>query len=121
MFTLVKRVGEKDENLTVLLYSLLLSTNTITAIFPAKFLIAPGTFTEYPKSVSVKFFLALIFFIWYFICKKYFINKKHYDRIIIHYEKKYSSKSKQFALLGILYFAITVTTFLFLAIVLSRK
>lgn len=59
VFALVKRVGEKDENLASLLYSLLLSTNTIMLFFPLKFIIPKGALTPFPYNIITKGFFFL--------------------------------------------------------------
>ena len=119
VFKLVKRVGERDENLASSFFSILLSTNTIAVFFPLKFIIAKGTFTPYPYNVLIKVMFAFVFFIWYFICKYYFIKKENYIRIIEHYESKYPDKKVQMAIIGIVYFILTPLTFISLAMWLS--
>lgn len=120
MFSLIKRVGEKDENLASSFYAILLSTNTITFLFPLKFIILKGIFTPYPYNIIIKAMFATVFFIWYFICKNYFLNKKNYIWIIEHYEGKYPDKKLHMAIIGIMYFIFTPLTFISLAMWLSR-
>ena len=120
IFALVKRVGEKDQNLASSFYAILLSTNTITFFFPLKFIITKGTFTPYPYNILIKAIFASIFFIWYFICKNYFLKKENYIRIIEHYEGKYADNKVLMAIIGIVYFILTPLTFITLAIWLSR-
>ena len=95
MFTLIKRVGEKDENLASSFFSILLSTTTITLFFPLRFIIPKGFFTPRPYDVLLKFTLGSIFIIWYFICKYYFLKKENYLRIIASYEKYIWAKTSQ--------------------------
>lgn len=120
MFALIKRVGEKDENLASLFYSILLSTNTIAIFFPLKFIIPKEALTPYPYNVLLKVVLASVFFMWYFICKYYFLNRENYIRIIAHYESKYESQNKRMALIGIMYSLISFISFISLAMFLSR-
>ena len=120
VFALIKRVGEKDENLASLLYSLLLSTNTIMFFFPLKFIIPKGALTPFPYNVITKGIFIAIFFVWYFACKHYFLKMENYLRIISHYEERFPGKRKQMALIGIAYFLLTPLTFIVLATWLSR-
>lgn len=120
IFALIKRVGEKDENLASLFYSILLSTNSIMIFFPLKFIIPKGTFTPPPYNVLIKIILGSVFFIWYFVCKYYFLKKENYIKIITHYENKYEGQNKRMALVGITYSLITFISFISLAMVLSR-
>lgn len=119
VFTLVKRVGEKDENLASSIYAVLLSTNTIVLLFPLKFIIPKGSLTPFPYNFLTKAFFFVIFFIWYFICKNYFLKKENYIRIISHYEERFPTKKKQMALIGIAYFLLTPLIFIILAMWLS--
>jgi hypothetical protein len=121
MFALVKRVGEKDENLAAFFYSILLSTNTIIMIsFPLKLLTPKGTFTLYPYNILIKGILASVFFILYFICKYYFLKKGNYIIIIANYSKRYKGKERQMALIGVFYSIFTFVSFISLAMWLSR-
>ncbi len=120
VFTLVKRVGEKDENLASSIYSVLLSTNTIVLFFPLKFIIPKGALTPFPYNILTKVSFFIVFFVWYFICKYYFLKKENYIRIISHYEERFLGKKKQMALIGIAYFLLTPLIFIVLATWLSR-
>ena len=120
VFKLVKRVGEKDENLASSFFSILLSTNTIAFFFPLKFVIRKEFFTPYPYNVLIKAILVSIFFIWYFICKNYFLEKENYARINAYYEIKYEGKNKKMALIGFFYCLFTFISFISLAMWLSR-
>jgi hypothetical protein len=121
IFTLVKRVGEKDENLASLLYSLMLSTNTITlSLLPLKFIIPKGFFAEFPLNVLFYIIFITVFIIWYFVCKHYFLKKENYVRIISHYEEKYPTEKIRFAIIGITFFILTPTVFITIAIWLSH-
>ncbi|MFZ4456438.1 MAG: hypothetical protein ACOYOT_09475 [Bacteroidales bacterium] len=120
MFTLIKRVGEKDENLASSFFSILLSTTTITLFFPLRFIIPKGFFTPRPYDVLIKITLGSIFIIWYFICKYYFLKKENHVRIIASYEEIYLGKNKSMALLGIIYSLVTFVSFIFFAIWVSR-
>src|SRR5437868_111906 len=94
VFKLVKRVGEKDENLASLFYSILLSTNTLMILFFLKFLIPKYLLSKDPHNILLKLISSSVFFIWYFYCKHYFLNKRNYLEVINIYEKKYGSKKK---------------------------
>src|SRR4051812_34573417 len=87
VFALVKRVGEKDENLASSMHSVLLSTYTIVLFFPLKFIIPKGALTPFPYNILTKVSFFIVFFVWYFICKYYFLKKENYIRIISHYEE----------------------------------
>jgi len=120
MFALIKRVGEKDENLASLFYSILLSTNTGLILFVLRYIVPKGFFLQYPYNVLPKLMYVSILFIWYFVCKFYFLKKENYIRIIDHYENKYESQNKRMALIGITYSLITFISFISLAMFLSR-
>ena len=120
MFALIKRVGEKDENLASLFYSVLLSTNMITFLLPLKFIIPKGALTPFPYNVLTKAILIVIFFIWYFVCKYYFLKKENYVRIISHYEERFPNKKKQIAVIGIFYSIATFLSFYITAIYLAN-
>lgn len=115
MFALVKRVGEKDENLASSFYSILLSTKSILLLSVViRFSNYKVFFLEYPYSYGLKLFMGIIFIAWYFICKHYFIKKENYKRIIEYYENKLIDKNKLIAAIGILYF---IFSFLFVIII----
>ena len=120
VFNLVKRVGEKDEELASSLYSILLSTNTIAFFSPLKFIIPKGALTPFPYNVLIKVVFISIFFIWYFICKNYFLKKDNCRRIILYYDGKYANKKAQLAIIGITFFILTPSVFICLATWLSR-
>jgi hypothetical protein len=105
MFALIKRVGEKDENLASSFYAVLLSTNTLMLVALCKFYIPLHLVNQYLLKGS--FFI--FFFIWYFVCKYYFLKKENYLRIITIYEAKYKRRNKQMAVVGVFY---SITTFL---------
>ena len=109
MFALIKRVGEKDENLASLFYSVLLSTKTILLFFFLRYSEAKNIFLHYPYDRIFKIFMLIIFVAWYFVCKYYFIKKENYKKIIDFYEREYEGKNKKIALLGIVY---SISTFL---------
>jgi hypothetical protein len=120
MFALIKRVGEKDENLASSFFSILLSTNTIALLFPLKFFIQNGIFAQYPYDLLIKIILCSVFFIWYFFCKSYFLRKEKYKRIIVDKEDRYFGKNKQIAIFGILYSLFSFVSFIGLALLISR-
>ena len=117
---LPRRVGEKDETLASLFFSILLASNTIMIMFPLKFLIQKGTFDSVLLKVALKITLASIFFIWYFICKNYFLKHENYLRIIQKFAIKYKNRNKQMALIGIVYSLVTFVSFISAAFWLSR-
>lgn len=120
MFNLIKRVGEKDENLASSFFSILLSTTTIALFFPLKFIIPKGLFTLYPYSILIKITLGVVFVICYFICKYYFLKRENHTRIIVSYEEDYLGKNMSMALLGIFYSLVTFVSFISLALWISR-
>lgn len=120
MFALIKRVGEKDENLASFFYSVLLSTNVMTLSLPLKFIIPKGFFTPYPYNILIKIILGSVFVLLYFTCKSYFLEKDNHVRIILNYKIKFVDKNRQMALVGILYSFFTFVAFLVLALWLSR-
>lgn len=105
-------------NGTSLLLTMLLSTNTLMYTFPLKFVIPKGFLLPY--DAYVKLFLGSIFFIWYFILKRYFIEKKNYVWIIEKYDIKYKDRIKLIRIMGFIYLILTPISFLFLAIIISR-
>jgi len=112
MFALIKRVGEKDENLASLFYSVLLSTKTILLFLFLRYTPAKNILLQYPYGAIFKICMLLIFVVWYFVCKYYFIKKGNYKRIIELYEIKYTGKNKNIALLGIMYAICTFLLFI---------
>lgn len=118
IFRIVKRVGVKDEDLASFFYSILLATNTLMLIFPLKFIIPKGYFSVYPYNIIIKIILASVFFIWYLVCKKYFIQRLEYIRIVDLFDKKINKKTA--IKIGLLYMILTFITFIVLANILSR-
>lgn len=116
VFALVKRVGEKDENLASSFYAVLLSTNVLSVFLLFKLVIPLNL--VHPYLLKGSFFI--VFFFLYFVCKLYFLKKENYIRIISHYEGRFPNKKKQMALIGIAYFLLTPLTFIILAMWLSR-
>lgn len=112
VFALIKRVGEKDENLASLFYSVLLSTKTTLLFFFMRYTDVKNIFFNHPYDRIFKIGMLMIFVMWYFICKHYFIKKENYKRVISFYEKKYESKNKKMALLGIIYSICTFLLFI---------
>lgn len=111
VFALVKRGGEKDEVLASSFYAILLSTNTLSAFLTLRSVLPLHLINAYLLRGS--FFM--VFVIWYFACKNYFLTKGYYRRIVSCYEEKYPSKKTQAALLGIVYFLLSASTFILLA------
>lgn len=120
MFGLIKRIEVKDENLASQFYSGLLSTHTLILFFPLRYFFPKGYFTSTLNSIILKFLMASIFVIWYFICTNYFVKKKNYFRIINNYEKKYHDKKKSMATIGIVYSLFTFFSFYIIAIYIAN-
>lgn len=110
---------EMMPNGTSLLLTLLLSTNTI--LFFAiilRFSFTKGFFLPYDN--YIKIFFGSIFFIWYFILKRYFIEKENYILIIEKYDTKYKDKIKLIRIMGFLYLILTPISFIVFAIIISH-
>lgn len=120
MFALIKRVGEKDENLASFFYSILLSTQSLMFLFFLRFIFPKDFFTNNTYGIILKISLVAVFFIWYFFCRYYFLKKENYKRIIMLYEGKYPNKNSKPALIGIFYALLTFISFPVLAAVLSK-
>ena len=116
MFALIKRVGEKDENLASSFYSIMLSTNFLTLFLVSKLIFPVYLINEFLLKSS--FFI--VFFVLHFVCKFYFLKKQNYRPIIAYYDQEYTNKKKYFAVIGILYFIFSPTVFLVSAIWLSK-
>jgi hypothetical protein len=117
MLELIERVGEKNENLASFFYAILLSTNTVMLILPLK-IVFQKDFQDPPLiGYTVKVFLASIFFIWYYMCKRYFLDKGNCSAII----KRYSNNSKmKMSIIGGIYSAGTFILFISVAMILSK-
>jgi TRAP-type mannitol/chloroaromatic compound transport system permease small subunit len=121
VFKLVKRVGEKDENLAASFFSILLSTNTGMILFVLRYIVPKDLFLHHPSyNIFIKLMYVSVFVIWYLICKNYFLKKENYLRIISFYESKYKGRNNQMVIIGVLYSLITFSIFIALAIWLSR-
>lgn len=112
MFTLIKRVGEKDENLASSFFSILLSTKTILLLFFLRYTEAKNIFSQHPYDHIFKVFILIIFVVWYFFCKNYFLKKENYKRIVVFYENKYNGKNRELVLIGIIYSILTFILFI---------
>ena len=107
MFALIKRVGEKDENLASWFYSVLLFTHVLTFSLFIKFSIKKGIYSELIyKGTGI-----LLLLILYYFCKYYFLKKENYIRIINKYEEKYPDKKIIIAIIGIAYSLFTFLSF----------
>lgn len=113
MFSTVKRVNERNENLASLFFSVLISTNTIMLTFPIKFLIKKGALDSYLIKLLPFSIIAIIFLFWYYYCDYYFLKKGRYIEVVKIYEKKYNNF--QFAFLGIFYAVVSFVSFFFFA------
>ena len=120
MFALIKRVGEKDENLASSFYSVLLSTNTGMLLFVLRYVVPIGFFLQFPHNLLLKMFFISILITWNYICKKYFLKKENHLKIVAFYEIKYEGRNMQMALIGIVYSLFTFSSFIGLAMWLSR-
>lgn len=118
VFKLVKRVGERDENLASLFYSLLLSTNTIMLFFPLRYVFPKGYFNTFFSNLVLKVALGSIIIIYYFLCKSYFLQKGNDERIIRLYENQYSNSKA--VVIGITYSLLTFISFITSAYVMSN-
>lgn len=121
LFKALYQYSDKKEmvpNGVNLLLTMLIATNSLMCTFPLKFVIPKGFL--HPYDGYVKLFLGSIFFIWFFILKKYFISDKNYVLIIEKYDEQYINSAKLIRFLGFLYIILTPTSFLFLAMFLSR-
>jgi hypothetical protein len=121
MFALFKRVGEKDESLAALFYSILISTHVATLSILLKFFIRPGFFAQVLNDVLLKAILVLIFFISYSLCRYYFIKKEKYKEITKYYERRFDGNNNKMALIGVVYSLFTFGSFIIIALWLSRK
>lgn len=121
VFNLVKRVGEKDENLASSFFSILISTNTGMILFVLRYIVPKDLFLHHPSyNIFIKLMYVLILVVWYFICKNYFLKKGNYLRIVSFYESKYEGRNNQMAIIGVLYSLFTFSSFIGLAMWLSR-
>jgi hypothetical protein len=121
VFKLVKRVGEKDENLASSFFSILLSTNTGMILFVLRYIVPKDLFLQHPSyNIFIKLMYVSILVIWYLICKNYFLKKENYLRIVSFYESKYEGRNNQMVIIGVLYSLITFSSFIGLAMWLSR-
>jgi hypothetical protein len=119
MFALIKRVGEKDENLASFFYSILLSTKTILLFFFLRYTAAKNILLHYDRIFKIS--MLMIFVIWYFVCKYYFIKKENYKKIVNFYEEEYKGKNKKMAFLGIVYSICTFLLFILPSLLQSKK
>ncbi len=72
VFRLINRVDEKDESRAANFYSLLLSTNTLTASLFLKFAFPQGYFATMVPKYFFMFMVATVFIGWYLVCRNYF-------------------------------------------------
>lgn len=115
MFTLIKRVGEKDENIASNFYSCLLSTYTVILFFPFRYIFPIGYFKPILNNLILKLTMVGVFFIWYLICRNYFLRKRNYIRILKSYDKKYVGKTQVLAIIGVTFSFLTFLTFIIIA------
>lgn len=122
LFRAIYQYSVKKEmmpNGTSLLLTLLLSTNTILFFsMILRFSFTKGFFLPYDN--CIKIFFGSIFFIWYFILKRYFIEKENYVWIIEKYDAKYKDRIKLIRIIGFLYLILSPISFIVLMVVLSR-
>jgi hypothetical protein len=71
-------------------------------------------------SIVLRVSFIIVFIVWYFICKSYFIYSERYSSIISFYLKEYPSREKKFALLGILFSLFTFILFYLVSIYLAN-
>jgi amino acid transporter len=120
MFALIKRQGEKDERLASMFLSVLLSTYSIMFFYFLR-LVDIKSFLKYQwVSILLRVSFILVFIVWYFVCKNYFIYSERHNSIISFYLKEYPSREKQFALFGILFSLFTFILFYLVSIYLAN-
>ena len=120
IFNSIKRAEFKDEKLTCILYSILLSTNTIILFSTLKFVIPKGMFNNFYMNVLLKLLLIIVFLVFYLFCNNYFIVKNNWIRIITSYDDKYFSRVNYIIWIGIIYPIFTFGSFIGIAILFSR-
>jgi hypothetical protein len=116
MFALIKRVGEKDENLVSFFNAMLLSINILLLFLLSKF-IFPLYFINLYLLMSSLF---IVFFALYFTYKYYFLKKGNYIKIIANLEKKFPNCKRQMAVVGISYSLFTFLSFFLTAVYLAN-
>ena len=120
VFSLIKRVGEKDENLASLFYSILLYTNTITVLLFLKFIIPHGIFSADLLSILLKVFFVAVFIFVYYACRFYFLKKEHWKRIVNYYTTKYENQKTLIVLISIVYTLLSFFAFITIASLLGK-
>ena len=117
--TVIKRREAIDHINACSILSIMLSTNTILFFaIVLRFSFAKGFFLPYDN--YIKIFFGSIFFILYFILKRYFIKKENYVWIIEKYDVKYKDKIKLIRIIGFLYMILTPISFIMFAIIISH-
>lgn len=120
MFALIKRQGEKDERLASMFLSILLSIYSVMLFYFLR-LIGTGVFLKYHwLSVVLRVTFFVVFIVWYFVCKNYFIYSGHHKLIVSFYLRKYLGNEKQFALIGILFSIFTFLLFYIISVYLAN-
>ncbi|RKS01445.1 hypothetical protein [Flavobacterium sp. 102] len=117
--TVIKRKEDIDHIIACNILSVMLSTNTILFFaIVLRFSFAKGFFLPYDN--YIKIFFGSIFFIWYFILKRHFIEKEYYVWIIGKYDTEYKDRIKLIRIIGFLYLIFTPISFIVFAIFISR-
>ena len=119
MMVLVKKERENEE-LASYCYFILLSTHSLMLFFPLRYVFPKGYFTPTINNIILKSTMAIVFVIWYFICKIYFLKKKNYIRIIQNYEQKFPDKKIKAAIAGIVYSLFTFLSFYVTAVYIAN-
>lgn len=120
MFASIKRVGEKDENLAAIFFSVLLSTHSLMILFLLRYIFLKDYFSLFPYNLLLKLLIGSVFLVWYFICSYYFLKRENYKRILSFYESMYKGKNKRIALIGVLYSLTTFLVFYMTAVYLAN-
>ncbi|SNR46913.1 hypothetical protein SAMN04487979_10721 [Flavobacterium sp. ov086] len=120
MFASIKRVGEKDENLASIFFSVLLSTHSLMIFFLTRYIFPKGYFSLFPYNIILKLLIGSVFLIWYFICNHYFLKNENYIRIVSFYENIYKEQNRKIAWIGVLYSLATFLVFYVTAVYLAN-
>lgn len=120
MFALIKRVGEEDESLASSFYSILLCTNTFLFLFVVKWFFGNNFFFQPLNRFLSTLFMVVVYLVWYFTCRHYFLKKENFRRILAQYQKNFEVNKWIGSLIGIVYTIITFLSFIILAMCLSK-
>lgn len=119
VFKLLKRVGEKEENLASSFYAILLSTNSVLLLLPFRFIIPASINKIHYVKYYIFLMCALIIIGWLYYCNQYFIRQMNYQRIINNEFSKQLNQTK-FAIYGIAYSLLTFISYISITSLLSN-